>query len=592
MSEMKDFKKSIARIYGRNGNVVGSGFLVSDRHVLTCAHVVNAIQERDEHVADFPTNTVGLDFPFSSQDRINARIVFRSYAEETGEDIALLEIPLEMLPSIMPKARLIATSNLLNRKCRTYGFPIGVDKGIWSNGLLIDYQAITGWVQMQDTDGRIEPGFSGGLVWDDSLHGVLGMVVARIIDRQQIVFMIPSNMLMGVCRELAYVELENLLRPYEEKLFKVFLYIYGKISDPCYWTSSGSKSVGCLIQELNNMPDSNGYSALVIFATYLVAYLKNDSSIEHTLREELCAWGNKQTDAQFDRIPRRFSESSMLNSMKFNQFNSIEASNANSCLMIVVTKNESRRGVVRYRAEGYFIADIRSYEPKSCDGADQLNVKGQKSFAEIDLNVIIARFMNATIHRGYTIELFLPDDLLNKPIGIDRLPDDDEPISCMCSLIFRSRDRLSPVYRQKYSAVLAEKMREMPMPGDKLAVHVLIKGDGTEYEDTSQELKKLGILGLKFAREPLQGGSNSSLKAMHVSGAPIAIWLRRSLPHIEEAEMDDLLNCCLYDLPHRVFEQRKSAFKDKTGSHMGKHLALLWDDSRRPPPTPRRLKMS
>ncbi|NJR18288.1 MAG: trypsin-like peptidase domain-containing protein [Calothrix sp. CSU_2_0] len=36
----KQYKKAIARIYRSDGVIVGSGFLVFEHYILTCAHVV------------------------------------------------------------------------------------------------------------------------------------------------------------------------------------------------------------------------------------------------------------------------------------------------------------------------------------------------------------------------------------------------------------------------------------------------------------------------------------------------------------------------------------------------------------------------
>jgi len=55
---------SVVRIYGPTcNNVVGAGFLVKDRLVLTCAHVVEAALGIG-HSVELPNGTVQLDFPW------------------------------------------------------------------------------------------------------------------------------------------------------------------------------------------------------------------------------------------------------------------------------------------------------------------------------------------------------------------------------------------------------------------------------------------------------------------------------------------------------------------------------------------------
>uniref|UniRef100_UPI004057B318 hypothetical protein n=1 Tax=Candidatus Electrothrix sp. TaxID=2170559 RepID=UPI004057B318 len=40
----------------------GAGFLVTPKHILTCAHVVNAVLGRDEYTIDPPDAEIFLDF--------------------------------------------------------------------------------------------------------------------------------------------------------------------------------------------------------------------------------------------------------------------------------------------------------------------------------------------------------------------------------------------------------------------------------------------------------------------------------------------------------------------------------------------------
>jgi len=66
----------LVRIYNRDGTVVGAGFLVGGKHVVTCAHVVrNALRLPDDHVTQ-PQETVRLDFPLIEPKQfIDAQVV-------------------------------------------------------------------------------------------------------------------------------------------------------------------------------------------------------------------------------------------------------------------------------------------------------------------------------------------------------------------------------------------------------------------------------------------------------------------------------------------------------------------------------------
>jgi hypothetical protein len=59
-------KSSIARVRGSDGRVAGAGFLVGDRLVLTCAHVVNLAVGRATPAAERPGGELAVDFPLLS----------------------------------------------------------------------------------------------------------------------------------------------------------------------------------------------------------------------------------------------------------------------------------------------------------------------------------------------------------------------------------------------------------------------------------------------------------------------------------------------------------------------------------------------
>ena len=60
---VEPLKSSVVRFYHANGNVVGAGFLVADRYVLTCAHVVAAALTLPNNTEATPEQPVQIDFP-------------------------------------------------------------------------------------------------------------------------------------------------------------------------------------------------------------------------------------------------------------------------------------------------------------------------------------------------------------------------------------------------------------------------------------------------------------------------------------------------------------------------------------------------
>ena len=215
---------AIARIRQTQGKVVGAGFLVTDRHILTCAHVVNAALKRPLNAPDRPDRDIQLDFPLvTSTPILNGQIfsgqIFSSQivrwlpvqpstsiSPATGADIALLELE-SPLPQDAQPVRLVKTAHLWKHPFRVFGFPEGQAVGVWTDGIISNPQA-NGRIQIEvvrTTAYPIEPGFSGAPVWDEQLDGVAGMTVAIDSRRPAVraAFIIPTAQLIQACPELA-----------------------------------------------------------------------------------------------------------------------------------------------------------------------------------------------------------------------------------------------------------------------------------------------------------------------------------------------------------------------------------------------------
>uniref|UniRef100_B8HMX0 Peptidase S1 and S6, chymotrypsin/Hap n=1 Tax=Cyanothece sp. (strain PCC 7425 / ATCC 29141) TaxID=395961 RepID=B8HMX0_CYAP4 len=202
------FKAAIARIYHANGAIVGAGFLVSDRYLLTCAHVVTAALGIPTETVELPTASLELDFPLIAPgQKVKAKVVFWQplNATQIGEDIAglLLEVhpPMDSQP-----VRMVAGEELWNHPFQIFGFPSKRDEGIWASGVIRDRLA-NGWVQIEDIKAQgqaIQPGFSGSPIWDEVVEGVVGMAVAadKKRDETKTAFMIPTAILQQVWPEL------------------------------------------------------------------------------------------------------------------------------------------------------------------------------------------------------------------------------------------------------------------------------------------------------------------------------------------------------------------------------------------------------
>jgi WD40 repeat protein len=190
----------IVRVYRADGRVVGGGFLVGSDAVFTCAHVVARALgwSEDEHP---PADAaVRLDFPLVAPgEMVAARVtVWEAPRPDNTGDIAGLSVT-EALPAGANATRLVTADDLWSHRFRTFGFPPGHDQGVWVSGRLRGRDA-AGWVQMEGvtaTGYRVEPGFSGGPVWDDELDGVVGMAVAAEARPEvRAAYLIPTSTLV------------------------------------------------------------------------------------------------------------------------------------------------------------------------------------------------------------------------------------------------------------------------------------------------------------------------------------------------------------------------------------------------------------
>ncbi len=198
---MTSFESSIVRVYASSGSIVGTGFLVGKKQALTCAHVICAALGLQDGTA-IPETEINLDFPLIAPGKLikGKVVIWLPYQSDGSGDIAGLELDGE-IPERASIARLVAADDVWDHRFRAYGFPASREKsGVWAAGVL-RAQVAFNWLQIEATKGTgyaVEPGFSGGAVWDDELQGVVGMVIASDLKKDaRSAFAIPSRLLIN-----------------------------------------------------------------------------------------------------------------------------------------------------------------------------------------------------------------------------------------------------------------------------------------------------------------------------------------------------------------------------------------------------------
>lgn len=191
---------SLVRIRTMDRRVVGAGFLVGERQVLTCAHAISQALGLAAVPVDLPQGEVLLDFPLiPPRMLLTAKVVLWCPPLSDGRgDIAGLELQHEP-PAGTEVVRFALAEDVWEHPFRVFGFPTGYDDGVWATGRLLGRQA-TDWVMIEDVKEQgfgVTPGFSGTPVWDTQLQGVVGMVVAASRPTNlKAAFVLPLDVLM------------------------------------------------------------------------------------------------------------------------------------------------------------------------------------------------------------------------------------------------------------------------------------------------------------------------------------------------------------------------------------------------------------
>ncbi|HBE16585.1 MAG TPA: hypothetical protein DDW51_02950 [Cyanobacteria bacterium UBA11367] len=208
----RQFESSVVQIFNSSNKIVGTGFLVSEQHILTCAHVVQTalsleqiskIQKGDKLQVGFPRVAPGKTY--------NTQVIFWQYDRSSTnlppadkQDIAVLELE-NIAPNGVKPVKLATTEDWWEHSFRVFGFPGGVPNGRWARGELLSILGDRS-VQIESINNQGYPiveGFSGAPIWDDTLKSVVGMVIQRDKNpNTKAAFIIPTSSLVEAYPQL------------------------------------------------------------------------------------------------------------------------------------------------------------------------------------------------------------------------------------------------------------------------------------------------------------------------------------------------------------------------------------------------------
>ena len=96
------FATCVARFRSPSGAVCGAGFLIDRRHVMTCAHVVNATLGLELAATERPDGLLLFDLPFANAKRLEAHVAewhapvpYEKLESGKPSDIAVLRLSVE-----------------------------------------------------------------------------------------------------------------------------------------------------------------------------------------------------------------------------------------------------------------------------------------------------------------------------------------------------------------------------------------------------------------------------------------------------------------------------------------------------------------
>jgi len=227
---MAILQSSLVRILSQRRIILGAGFLISEKHVMTCSHVVSEAIGLPQQSLKVVAGQLNVDFPFvDTKQTLTAKVLIHGiseYAVADGiNDIAILELS-QARPASAEPISLTPQGKLWGHEFRVFGFPRANSDGVWVSGIVRD-RLVNGWLQIEakgQTGYFVSPGFSGSPVWDDQVPGVIGMIVAVEQERNtRAAFIIPTDRLLAVAANLNGVQ-GKLLKSSEAATFNPFEY--------------------------------------------------------------------------------------------------------------------------------------------------------------------------------------------------------------------------------------------------------------------------------------------------------------------------------------------------------------------------------
>ena len=630
---------SIVRIFKSGGGVAGSGFLVSNEYILTCAHVVAYCLDTPKKTAhiimrqkEIPDEIIEVNFPIFEKGKIGEKLETKVTFwrplndQENIQDIAVLKlINPDLLPERAQPIKLIHIGNecLWEHKFRALGFPAESIIGEWATGQLRG-QVGQKLIQLEDvkpTGLRLEKGFSGTAIWDETLQGVVGMAVQEDHKRPEakVAFMIPTDLLLQVgdlatvCRvdgriQGAIAILENYFEDYPTEIRYAYYLSLPENSIPL---SSGKsldefpKSLSEMIQNLDNSMKGN-HSLLERFICFLLLHLE-DLKILSELCQKLTEWLEKYSQNTENLKVALKEEEARKNQEKF------DVKQPEPCLLVAaIEKSKS------FILKAWLIENPQNYTPENPQGfysfIDEENVlmnakgtivsnKNTSEFNQAKNLTELLQFFWADVSERYDfnlekIAIFLPYKLIDRDIKpIDQyVSDPNIPeyfqtlLGEQCEITLRFSERLRlPEKSNPYISKFESKSRSLTSRKGTKATKIFHPSGISNMRRFFQQINPDDVVAVRLTEVLQREKRESVMEAFYYAGIPMALWVRpgeaENIDSCEKALRNICNACkCWSNLPKAIKAKRCESLQEDLDTNIGNHLSLLWDDPNIVPP--------
>ncbi|MFF8943321.1 trypsin-like peptidase domain-containing protein [Streptomyces sp. NPDC014864] len=552
------------------GRETGAGFLVTDCHVLTCAHVV----------AHGNTDAVSVTFAHGSAgaEERTARVVghggWAGRATDPG-DLAVLELD---RPVPMKPAEFAAPSDAYGdppRRLVAYGFPKRYDEGTLAEYRATATQLIAGeWVQLEAWAAHgqpLAPGFSGAAVTLADTGQVVGMVsaAARGTDVRN-GRMLPAQVMARYWPRLGeLIPTPHFGRADKERLRALIDAVSRQSTSACPPERLYREAVGPLGPEL----PAHGFRSLWDAAWYLLAEVPDPAAVtrfalrladfaeDGPTRYALRAWPHT------DRAPAPAARPA--------------ARPGWSPILVEIAPS----GL----GDDRFLVEVSAYTDRHrrVVGSRTLPMRGVRGYA---LERIDEAYRELDPDARELIAFVLPRRWLNTDVAHwQRSADDDSPLGSFAPVVVLDLER-------RRSGGLQHKLvRKWRQLDDRQSARLHRVGCGALGQDPVKltvGLRRHDADIVGFGTPPRADGTRRLFTASLNAAVPVLLWPRsgcRGGPAHEDcrgAEFLDRLAEHLADLPPSelpsyVHELREAAYaSDGPEPHWAHDLALLWEDPR------------